>query len=118
MSHQLARAASGGDSAGSLVDDLDAQVRDAVRREGVDPQRDVALVRHLAEDVVRAHDDRSLTGVVAPVPDASGVVGELVARVAGFGPLQRYLDDPEVEEIWINDPSRTSVQVTGPAPPR
>ena len=29
MSHQLARAAFGGDSAGSLVDDLDAQVRDA-----------------------------------------------------------------------------------------
>jgi pilus assembly protein CpaF len=25
-----------------------------------------------------------------------------VARVAGFGPLQRYLDDPEVEEIWVN----------------
>jgi pilus assembly protein CpaF len=23
--------------------------------------------------------------------------------VAGFGPLQRYLDDPTVEEIWIND---------------
>ena len=88
-------------------------MRDAVRREGVDPQRDVALVRHLAEDVVRAHDERSLTGVVAPVADANGVVGELVARVAGFGPLQAYLDDPDVEEIWINDPSRVFVARAG-----
>ena len=26
--------------------------------------------------------------------------------VAGFGPLQQYLDDPTVEEIWINEPSQ------------
>ncbi len=110
-SQQLAR-----DSAGAhdgLVEDLDAQVRDAVRREGVDPQRDAGLVRRIAESVVRAHDERSLTGIVAPVADASGVVGELVARVSGFGPLQRYLDDPEVEEVWINDPSRVFVARAG-----
>ena len=88
-----------------LVGDLDQQLRAAVRREGVDPQVDTVRVRRLAEDLVRAHDERSLTGVVAPVPDPVGVVGELVARVSGFGPLQRFLEDPEVEEIWINEPS-------------
>ena len=66
-------------------------------------------VRRIAEEVVRAHDERSLTGVVTPVPDPLGVIGELVARVSGFGPLQPFLDDPEVEEIWINDPSRVFV---------
>jgi pilus assembly protein CpaF len=96
-----------------LVDTLDAQVRAAVRRDGVDPQRDVHLVRGIAEQVVRAHDDRSLTGAVPPVADPSGMVGELVARVSGFGPLQPYLDDPEVEEIWINDPSRVFVARAG-----
>jgi pilus assembly protein CpaF len=93
----------------SLIDRLDAQVRAAVRRDGVDPQRDVHLVRSIAEDVVRAHDERSLTGAVTPVPDATAVIGELVARVSGFGALQPFLDDPEVEEIWINDPSRVFV---------
>jgi pilus assembly protein CpaF len=92
-----------------LVDALDAQVRAAVRRDGVDPQAEVHLVRAIAEQVVRSHDERSLTGAVTPVPDAAGVVGELVARVSGFGALQPYLDDPEVEEIWINDPSRVFV---------
>ena len=95
-----------------LVGELDQQVRSVVRREGVDPQLDITRVRRIAEDVVRAHDERSLTGVVTPVPDAVGVVGELVARVSGFGPLQRFLDDTEVEEIWINDPPATSVQVS------
>ena len=87
-----------------LVADLDQQVRSVVRREGVDPQLDVRHVRRIAEQVVRAHDERSLTGVVTPVPDALSVIAELVARVSGFGPLQSLLDDPEVEEIWINEP--------------
>ncbi len=26
----------------------------------------------------------------------------MYAPVAGFGPLQRDLDDPTVEEIWVN----------------
>jgi pilus assembly protein CpaF len=97
----------------ALVDVLDAQVRAAVRRDGVDPQREVHLVRSIAEQVVRAHDERSLTGAVTSVPDPTGVIGELVARVSGFGALQPYLDDPEVEEIWVNDPSRVFVARRG-----
>ena len=92
-----------------LVEQLDAHVREVVRREGVDPQRDAGVVRRIAESVVRDHDERSLTGVVAPVPDVHSVVGELVARVSGFGPLQPFLDDPSVEEVWINDPDRVFV---------
>lgn len=88
---------------GELVDQLDRQVRGLVRSEGVDPQRDAALVRRIVEGVVRDHDERSLTGMVAPVGDVDAV-GELVARVSGFGPLQPFLDDPSVEEVWINDP--------------
>ncbi len=79
-----------------------------MRREGVDPQREAAAVRRIAEDVVRDHDQLSLTGAVAPVADADAVVTDLLARVAGFGPLQPFLDDPEVEEVWINSPSGSS----------
>ena len=92
-----------------LVDDLDEHVRVLVRREGVDPQRDAGVVRRIAETVVRDHDERSLTGRVAPVADVDAMVGELVARISGFGPLQPFLDDPAVEEIWINDPSRVFI---------
>jgi pilus assembly protein CpaF len=101
------------DAHADLVESLDLRVREAVRREGVDPQRETAVVRRLAETVVRAHDERSLTGAVASVVDVDSMVGELVARVSGFGPLQPLLDDPTVEEVWINDPSRVFVARRG-----
>ncbi|GGF56957.1 hypothetical protein GCM10011519_33620 [Marmoricola endophyticus] len=87
-----------GVASAELVERLDGAVRELVRRDGVDPQRDPGLVRRLAEQVVRGHDERSLTGQVAPVEDVEALVGEIVARVSGLGPLQPYLDDPEVEE--------------------
>jgi pilus assembly protein CpaF len=114
MTHPAVRRTHDGAGAhDELVERLDQQVRELVRREGVDPQREAALVRRLAEGVVREHDDRSLTGVVAPVPDVGVMVGELVARVSGFGPLQQFLDDDAVEEVWINDPSRVFIARNG-----
>lgn len=88
-----------------VVERLDEELRAVVRRDGIDPQNEVVAVRRLATGLVRAHDERSLTGVVAPVADSEALVAELVARVAGFGPLQPFLDDQTVEEVWINSPS-------------
>ena len=96
-----------------LVEQLDAQVRERVRRDGVDPQVQASAVRRIAEAVVAEHDDLSLTGAVAPVADAAAVVGELVARISGLGAIQAFLDDPEVEEIWINEPSRVFIARRG-----
>lgn len=102
-----------GSDPASLHDRLDADLRAAVRRDGVDPQRQVDRVRALAETLVREHDRLSLNGSVAPVAEPAAVVEHLVARVAGFGSLQPYLDDPEVEEIWVNHPSRVFVARAG-----
>lgn len=38
---------------------------------------------------------------------------ELMAQIAGLGPLQPLLDDPEVEEVWINSPSKVFVARNG-----
>ena len=43
------------------------------------------------------------------LPDVEGAVKLVLDAVAGFGPLQRYFDDPEVEEIWVNEPGRVFV---------
>jgi pilus assembly protein CpaF len=96
-----------------LLESLDSQLREAVRRDGIDPQRESGVVRRIAERIVADHDQRSLTGAVPPVADHDAVIEELVARVSGFGALQRYLDDPTVEEIWVNDPSRVFVARAG-----
>jgi pilus assembly protein CpaF len=97
----------------ATVDLLDARLRDAVRRQGVDPLVDRTAVRRIAETVVVEHDRQSLSGVVTPVDDQPAVLEELLARVAGFGPLQPYLEDPTVEEIWINDPARVFIAREG-----
>ncbi len=85
------------------------EVRAEVRTRGVDPQRDPDAVRRFAEQAARRHEQRSLTGAVAALDDEPAVVGEVVARVAGLGLLQPLLDDPEIEEIWVNEPSRVFV---------
>ncbi|BDU11211.1 pilus assembly protein CpaF [Aurantimicrobium sp. INA4] len=38
-----------------------------------------------------------------------------MAELAGFGPLQAFLDDPSIEEIWINSPTQVFVARYGVA---
>ncbi len=92
---------------------LAEQVRERVRDGGVDPQADPVAVRGIADRVVSAHDQRSLTGAVAALEDTSALVDALVALICGYGPLQAYLDDPTVEEVWVNDPARVFVARQG-----
>src|SRR3954467_8586672 len=88
---------------------IEGEVRELVRRRGLDPSADVAAVRRLVEEVVADYDDRALTSVLAPVADHSATVRKVVDSVAGFGALQPFLDDPSVEEIWVNNPGRVFV---------
>jgi pilus assembly protein CpaF len=92
---------------------VDAEVRQAVRQRGLDPSAHRDEVRRLAEAAVAAYDQRSLTGALPPLLDADLVVRSVTDAVAGFGPLQPYLDDPDVEEIWINEPTRVFVARQG-----
>jgi len=94
---------------------LESEVRELVRRRGVDPVRDRAAVDQLVRDVVADYETRSAIGVVAPLVDPAAAGRAVVDAVAGLGPLQPYLDDPEVEEIWINSPSQVFVARDGRA---
>ncbi|RYJ05973.1 MAG: hypothetical protein EON52_08790 [Actinomycetales bacterium] len=88
---------------------LSERVREVVRERRIDPGTQVEEVRRAAAEVVAAHERRSLTGAVRPLDEPDRMVGLIVADVSGFGPLQPYLDDPTVEEIWINAPDRVFV---------
>jgi pilus assembly protein CpaF len=84
----------------SALDVVDGEVRELIRRRGLDPFTDPGPVRVLVRDVVADYSERSLTSALPPIGDPESVVRDVLDRVAGFGPLQRYLDDPEVEEVW------------------
>ena len=89
------------------------EVRELLRRQGVDPTRNVPDVRRLVEAAVADYDERSLVAPLPAVGDAGGVVKRVLDEVSGFGPLQAYLDDPDVEEIWINEPGKVFVARSG-----
>jgi pilus assembly protein CpaF len=89
------------------------EVKELIRREGIDPSRDHAQTRRLVEGVVAAYDERSLTRALPPLADAAAAVKRVLDEVAGFGPLQAYLDDPSIEEIWINEPGKVFIARAG-----
>jgi pilus assembly protein CpaF len=83
-----------------------ARVRDRLRAERIDPALDPAAAHRFALAEVRRHNDVALARGLPLVDDEAACIRAALAHVTGFGPLQPYLDDPGVEEIWINAPDR------------
>lgn len=92
---------------------IEADVRELVRRRGLDPVGQPQRVRMLVDEVIAEYSDRAAGSSLPPVGDARGTARLVLDAVAGFGPLQRYLDDPTVEEIWINEPGRVFIARVG-----
>jgi pilus assembly protein CpaF len=88
---------------------VEGEVRELVRRRGLDPAAEPAAIRLLVDEVIADYDERSLDGALPPLIDTSQAARAVFDSVAGFGPLQQYLDDPAVEEIWINEPTKIFV---------
>ncbi|WP_375804530.1 CpaF family protein [Arsenicicoccus cauae] len=92
---------------------LEAEVREAIRRDGVDPVADRARVRALVDRAIDDYEERAVAAGLPPLEDVDVTAKRLVDEVAGFGPLQPYFDDPLVEEIWINEPGKVFVARDG-----
>jgi pilus assembly protein CpaF len=88
---------------------VEDEVRELVRRRGLDPVAEPATVRRLVDEVIADYDERSVAGSLPILVDSRQAARTVFDAVAGFGPLQRYLDDPDVEEIWINEPTKVFV---------
>jgi len=97
----------------SGVEAVELEVRELVRRRGIDPFADRAAVHRLVDEVVADYEERSLTSTLTALGDNELAARSVYDAVAGFGPLQRHLDDPEIEEIWINEPGRVFVAKRG-----
>jgi pilus assembly protein CpaF len=76
--------------------DVVERVRALVRDRGTDPLTDPRAVRAAVLDVL---DDVSRDE--PELGDLDAWAQELHDAVAGFGPLQRLFDDPDVEEISV-----------------
>lgn len=81
-------------------------MRERLRTERADPARHPDLAARIAYAEVRRHNDFALARGLVPVEDEAACVRDVLAAVTGYGPLQPYLDDPSIEEVWINAPDR------------
>ncbi len=88
---------------------VEDELRELVRRRGIDPVAEPLRVRQLLDEVMAEYDERSLGGLLPALVDPAAAARQVFDAVAGFGPLQQYLDDPTVEEVWINEPGRVFV---------
>ena len=97
----------------SAQDIIDAGARELVRRRGIDPASDPRAVAEVVGEMVAEYQDRVSTSTLPPVHDPDAASRAAVDAIAGFGPLQPFLDDPAIEEIWINEPGRVFVARRG-----
>ena len=96
--------------AASIITD---EVRARVRREGVDISANRELAHRYVADEVQRYSERALGGSVPLLADESQTTREIVATLTGYGQLQPFFDDPEIEEIWINSPETVFVARAG-----
>lgn len=92
---------------------VEDEVRELIRRRGLDPTMQSSEVRRLVEAAVQDYDERSLVGSLPPLGHIEQASRHVFDAVAGYGALQPLLDDPTVEEIWINAPSEIFVARAG-----
>jgi pilus assembly protein CpaF len=94
-----------------VIDDLVEQVRHRIRIG--DPNlaiKDIEL-KHTLEDVIAEFGVSSASSDLTQ--PANSAKEEAIQELSGLGKLQPLLDDPTIEEIWINEPTRIFVARNG-----
>jgi len=97
------------------VEWVQTQVRAAVIRDGLHPVRDREAVQGLVDRAVQEYDLRSLREDLPALGDAQEAGRRVMAELSGLGPLQPLMDDPTIEEVWLNGPDRVFVARAGMA---
>lgn len=90
------------------VGEVIQEVRTRVRTGGISPHDEVIELRHMVEDILAQSKNAASDNESPQI-----LVEQIANQISGFGLLQPLLDDPTVEEIWINEPGRIFVARNG-----
>jgi len=94
--------------------DITADIADRVRARAATAPVDTTSHHTLIdEEITRAAENRLAQGHPLAPGDEARLRQQLDDTLTGLGPLQRYLDDPSVEEIWINAPNKVFIARAG-----
>ena len=92
------------------------EVRELIRRRGIDPVTDHRSTRLLIDEVIAHYEERVPMSSLPPLLDRAGAVRHVFDTLAGFGPLQRFLDDPASRRSGsINPAGCSSPGTAGPS---
>lgn len=97
----------------SATQHIHDEVRDLVRHRGIDPLADPRGTRVLIDEVIDRYEEKVATTALPRILDRGDSARYVFDQLAGFGQLQQFLDDPEVEEVWVNQPGRVFVARAG-----
>jgi pilus assembly protein CpaF len=97
----------------SAIERIEQESRQSVRALEVDPSADPAAVRRIVEQVIAAYRDRAISTPMPALGDPDLALRSVLDNITGYGPLQAFLDDRTVEEIWINEPGRVFIARRG-----
>lgn len=95
------------------VEIIRAEVRDLIRVRGIDPRSDTRPTADVIDEVIRSYDERTLSGSLPLLTDAEAARRSVLDDLTGYGAIQQYLDDPTVEELWVNGPHAVFVSRHG-----
>jgi pilus assembly protein CpaF len=93
------------------VSDVVSEVRARVWTGGISPQDESTELRHIVEDILAR--EKNSTEFRFDAEPLLPVAEHIALHISGLGLLQPLLEDPEVEEIWINEPDRIFVARNG-----
>ncbi|MEN9741520.1 MAG: hypothetical protein RIR66_476 [Actinomycetota bacterium] len=94
-----------------VIDDLVEQVRHRIRIGDPNVQLQNVALTHTLEDVMAEFDQSRDTSDITQTRLQTKETA--ILHLSGLGQIQPLLDDPTVEEIWINEPTRIFVARNG-----
>lgn len=92
---------------------IESDVRELIRKSSIDPLAQQSEAKELIHQAILSYEQQMMRGIVPRIENTGQLVNTLFDRVCGFGEIQQYLDDPSIEEIWINSPTEVFVARAG-----
>jgi len=95
-------------STATATEHIHDEVRELIRRRGIDPVTDHRSTRLLIDEVISHYEERVPVSALPPLLDRAGAVRHVFDTLAGFGPLQRYLGTPPSRRSGSTNPAGCS----------
>lgn len=97
----------------SAYDTIRNEALVGLEHEKLDPRADETAVSRLVAAIVDGYQSQAHSGNVPALRDTEEMIRRVVRSIAGYGALSSVLEDPAVEEIFIEGPNVTYIDGSG-----